>query len=130
MSSDLTLIYATLGVFALMVLCLVFLMTRGHQRLDEIVTGLANGVPISTKYRWILVFYDFWGYVFVGAFLLVVFALGFHVAADLADSSRATAITNLCAIACVIMLVGFLILCISLTFYMASVIRQTTRTSP
>jgi hypothetical protein len=31
-----------LSVYPLLVVCLVFLMTRGHQRLDKIVSGLAT----------------------------------------------------------------------------------------
>ena len=97
MSTDLAIIFGTLGAYALLVLCLVFLMTRGHQRMDEVVTGLVNGVPIPTKYRWILIFYDFWGYVWVGAMLLVSFALGLRGAADLADGTRAKAVATFCA---------------------------------
>jgi len=126
-SSDLSLIFVTLAVFALLVVCLLFLMTRGHQRMDEIVTGVANAVPITTKYRWILLFYDFWGYVGVGAILLVVLALEFNRAADFADSPRVESIANFCSIASIVILVAFFILCVALTFYMASVLRETKR---
>ena len=47
MSTDLTIIFGTLGAYALLILCLIFLMTRGHQRMDEVVTGVVNGVPIK-----------------------------------------------------------------------------------
>ncbi len=95
--------------------------------MDEIVTGVANGVPIGTKYRWLILFYDFWAYVLVGMILVSIFGTGFHKAADVAANPRVEAIANFCAISCGMLIAGFLALCIALTHYMGSVLRQTKR---
>jgi hypothetical protein len=99
-------------------------MTRGHQRMDEIVSGVANGLPITTSYRWLLLFYDFWGYVGVGAILLTVFATGFHKAAEIAANPSVGAVANFCAIACAVIVATFIVLCLALTRYMWSVLRE------
>ena len=113
-----------LATFGLMIICLLLVMTRGHQRMDEIVSGVANGVPITTKYRWLLLFYDFWGYICVGGVLLIIFATGFHKAGELAANPSVRAVASLCAITCAVAFAGFFVLCLALTHYMLSILRQ------
>jgi hypothetical protein len=125
--SDFTTILLTLAIFGLMIICLLLVMTRGHQRMDEIISGVANGVPITTKYRWLMLFYDFWGYVAVGAVLLTVFATGFYRAGELAANPSVGAVANFCAIVCAVGVAGFFVLCLALTHYMGSVLRETKR---
>jgi hypothetical protein len=122
--SDFTAILLVLATFGLMMICLLLAITRAHQRMDEIVAGVANGVPITTKYRWLLLFYDFWGYVSVGAILLIIFAAGFHKAGELAANPSVGAVANLCAITCAVAFAGFFVLCLAVTHYMLSILRE------
>lgn len=125
--SDLIAIVVTLATYGLGTICVVLLVTRAHLRMDEIVTGVANGTPISIKYRWLLLFYDFWSYVGGASVVLAVFGIGFHRAAEISANPSVGAVANLCAIACVVMLVILFVLCLPLTYYMVSVLREAKR---
>jgi hypothetical protein len=125
--SDFTTILLTLAIFGLMIICMVPLMKSGHQRMDQIVTGIVDGVPVSKKYRWLMLFYGFWADVLVGMILVTIFGTGFHKAADVAANPGVEALANFCAISCGALIASFLVLCLALTYYMGSVVRETKR---
>ena len=83
--SDFTAMLLILALFAFMILCLIPPITRGHQRMDEIVSGVVNGVPASTKYRWLIFYLDYLGFFVICLSLLAVFAIGFFKLATLTD---------------------------------------------
>lgn len=122
--SDLAAILLTLGIFGLLILCLVVLFVIAHRRMDEIVTGVVNGVPISAKYRSLLPFYDYMGYVALGLVLLAVFATGFREAARVAVAPGVGALATLCAIACVVVAVSIIVLATVMFLHMMSVVRE------
>jgi hypothetical protein len=125
--SDFTAILLTLATFGLMMLCVVLLFIVAHRRMDEIVLGVVNGVPISTKYRALLLFYDYLGYVALGLILLSIFATGFHEADDVVANSSVGALANFCAIVCVVIAIAIVILATVMFFHMLSVLRETKR---
>ena len=122
--SDLAAILLTLGTFGLLTLCLILLFVIAHRRMDEIVTGIVNGVPISAKYRSLLPFYDYMGYVALGLVLLAIFATGFREASRVAVAPGVGALATLCGIACVIVALSITILATVMFFHMLSVVRE------
>jgi hypothetical protein len=122
--SNLTAILLMQATFGLMMLCLVLLFVIAHRRMDEIVTGIVNGVPISKKYRSLLPFYDYLGYVALGMILLITFATGFHEVADVAADPSVGTLANFCAVVCAVIAVGIIVLSTVMFFHMLSVVRQ------
>ena len=122
--SDFTAILLILGTFGFTVLCLVLCMTRAHHRMDEVVSGVVNGVPIATKYRWLLFLFDFLGYANVAVVLLSVFAVGFYAAAQGVADSAPRILAYFCAAACAFGVFAVLFPVAFLSSYMVSVLRQ------
>ena len=124
-----TIVVAILGSFALMVLSMAYLFVQAHIRKDQIVTGVINGMPVSAKHRWIMLFFDFLGYANACVVLLGVFAYGyFRVASALGDSLTGD-VALLCGVAAAFGVGAVLFPVIILVFYMASVIRSEDRTN-
>jgi len=122
--SDLTLILLLLATFALMVGCLLFAMAKGHERMDEIVSGVVNGIPTGTKYRWLLFYLDYSGYFLVCVALLGVFALGFFKVAVLANDPNVAFVAYLCGGATAVGGAAMVTFVASWAVHMVSVLRQ------
>jgi hypothetical protein len=122
--SDFTAILLMMATFGLMMICVVLLFVIAHRRMDEIVTGVVNGVPISMRYRSLLPFYDYLGYVALGLVLLMIFATGFHQAADVAANPSVGVLANFCAVVCAVIAVSIVILATVMFLHMLSVVRQ------
>jgi predicted secreted protein len=69
-----------------------------NDRQDEILTGVVKGVPVSTKYRWIMLFTNWLPFVvFLVAFLFVM-ALGLLELARGAEDERIRLLGYACAV--------------------------------
>jgi hypothetical protein len=126
--SNFTAILLTLATLGLMVLCLGVFYTRAHLRMDEIVTGVVNGVPISTKYRWLMLLNDFLGYAITCVLLLSIFGFGYLRAAGVVGNPSVESVAFFCGTACAWGAVTVGVFSASLVFYMVSVLRETKRT--
>jgi len=124
-----TTVLAVLGVFALMILSMTFLFAQAHIRKDQIVTGVVNGMPVSAKHRWMMLFFDFLGYANACVVLLGVFAYGYFRVATALGDSLAGDVALLCGVAAAFGVGAVLFPVVILIFYMASVIRSADRTN-
>jgi predicted secreted protein len=100
-----------------------------NDRNDEILTGVVKGVPVSTKYRWLMLFTNWLPFVvFLIAFLLVT-AIGALELSRGTDDGRVRLVGYMCAVVMGSGAVFWSILSVFVTFpNMASVLRDTSRT--
>ena len=122
--SSLVTILAILATFGLMMLALERFFTRAHTRMDEIVTGVVNGVPAPLRYRWLLLAYDYTAYWAPSVVLLGVFGTGYLGAAKVVDDSSLATLTYLCGATCLWGAVGVVVFVAAWIVYMISVLRQ------
>ena len=125
--SNLTSILLMLATFGFMLLVLALFFTRAHERMDEIVTGVVNGVPVSTRYRWLLLLYDYLGYALACVVLLSVFGIGFFSAADGLTDPRLETLAYFCGSASAWGAVGVVVFVAAWVFYMVSLLRREKR---
>jgi predicted secreted protein len=100
-----------------------------NDRNDEILTGVVKGIPVSTKYRWLMLFTNWLPFVVFLIGFLIVTALGALELSRGTDDARVTVLGYMCAV-----LMGggaafWSILSVFVTFpNMASALRDTSRT--
>ncbi|MEM7134985.1 MAG: hypothetical protein AAF500_00320 [Myxococcota bacterium] len=122
--SDPTTILTILATFALMIVSMTYLFVQAHVRKDQIVTGIINGRPVSTKHRWIMLFFDFLGYANACVILLGVFAYGYFRAASAFGDSLAGDLALLCGVTAAFGVGAVFFPVIILVSYMVSAIRS------
>ena len=110
--------------FALMMLGLIPLFKMAHHRMDQIVSGVVDGLPVPTKYRFLMLTFDFAGYVLLGAALLIVFAAGFHQVSNIEGAAELSGLGKLCSYVCIALFGVCLVFVSYLFFYMLSLLRQ------
>jgi hypothetical protein len=94
--SDLTAVFLMLAIFLGTGVCATLFFRITTRRCDEVATGVANGRPVSPKYRWLLLNdYLLIAFFPVGIFLTV--AIGFFVTSRLVDDPDAKAFAQLCS---------------------------------
>ena len=84
-------------------------------------------VSPSWKYRSLLPFYDYLGYVGLGLILLMIFATGFHEGAGVAANQSVETLATFCAVVCAVMAIGIAVLSTIMFLHMLSAVRQTKR---
>ncbi len=122
--SDLIAIQMMLATLGFMTLVVTWLVKRVHQRCDDIATGLVNGIPVSTKYRWLLLFQDYVASAFGITVLLFILALGFLATAEVAPNPIVTKVAYFCAAGAAWTFIGVLVFAVSWVIHLASVLRQ------
>jgi hypothetical protein len=95
--SNLTTILLILATFCFGSLCVVAYVRKIHDRLDDIVTGVVNGVAVPMRYRWFMLFQDFVGNAFAIILILFIFMAGFLAVAEAAGDPRVRNIAYFCA---------------------------------
>jgi hypothetical protein len=122
--SEFTTILLVLGAFGLAAICAALFVRRIHARLDDIVTGIVNGVAVPTRYRWFMLYQDFFGNAFGVAIILIVFMAGFLAAAEAAPAPSVRTVAYYCA--AVAGWGGFQIMAFSASwvFFLRSVLRD------
>jgi hypothetical protein len=123
-------VLAMVASFALMMLGLVPLFRMAHKRMDQIVSGVVDGLPVSTKYRFLMLTFDFAGYVLLGASLLIVFAAGFYQVSNMGGTAELSTFGKLCSYVCIGLLGASLLFTSYLFFYMLSLVREAYEDSP
>ncbi len=127
--SGIFMVLAMLATFALMILGLIHIFKMAHHRMDQIVSGVVDGLPVPTKYRFLMLTFDFAGYVLLGATLLVVFAAGFHQVSNIEGAAELSGFGKLCSYACIALLGVSLVFVSYLFFYMLSLVREADKYS-
>jgi hypothetical protein len=122
-------VLAMIASFALMMLGLVPLFKMAHKRMDQIVSGVVDGLPVSTQYRFLMLTFDFVGYVGLGSALLIVFAAGFQQVSSMEEAAEFSSLGKLCSYACIAILGAVLLFTGYLFFYMLSLVRKADRDS-
>jgi hypothetical protein len=97
--SEFTTILLVLGAFGLAAICTALFVRRIHARIDDIVTGMVNGVAVPTRYRRFMLYQDFFGNAFGVAVVLIVFMAGFLAAAEAAAAPSVRTLAYYCAAA-------------------------------
>jgi hypothetical protein len=95
--SDLAAILLILATFGIGSIATTASVRRVHSRLDDIVSGVVNGVSVPLKYRWFMLYQDFVGNAFGIALVLLIFMFGFLAVADVAGEPRIVDVANFCA---------------------------------
>jgi len=95
--SDLTTILLMLATFGLGTASVPFWLARMYERSDNIVTGVVDGVPISRKYRWLLLFNDYLGVSFGLTFVMCIWVIGFLSASEAASDPNVRRVAYFCA---------------------------------
>jgi type IV secretory pathway TrbD component len=95
--SDLTAIVLMLAAFGLATASVPFYLARMYKRSDDIVTGIVDGVPISRKYRWLLLFNDYLGVSFGLTFIMCIWVVGFLAASEAASDPNVRTVAYFCA---------------------------------
>jgi hypothetical protein len=122
--SDLATILLMLATFGLLAISVAVNVRRTHQRCDDVASGVVNGVPMSMKYRWLLLYQDYVGNAFGIVILLFPFVVGFLAAAEVAGDPNVRNVAYACAAAAGWTLVAVLPFAISWVLYLTSVLRQ------
>jgi hypothetical protein len=123
-TSSLAATLAILATFGLMLIALAMFFTRAHTRMDEVVTGVVNGVPVPLRYRWLLLAYDYTAYWMTCVVILGVFGTGYLGAAKVADDSSIATLTYLCGATCLWGALAVVVFVAAWIVYMISVLRQ------
>lgn len=122
--SDLAAILLILATFAIASIATAAFVRRVHSRLDDIVTGMVNGVSVPMRYRWFMLFQDFVGNAFGIALILFIFMSGFLAAADVAGEPSVVNTAYFCAAGAGWGAVAILIFSFSWVVFLTSVLRQ------
>ena len=121
---DVAIILLMLAVLWWGTLCTVYTLKRMHRRCDEIATGFVNGLPVSLKYRWLLLFQDYVGMAFALVFVLAAVAVGFLAAKETVDDSSVGNVALLCGIVAGWAALAILVFVVAWVFDLTSVLRQ------
>lgn len=122
---------ALLFVFGLLIISTLYAFRLGFTRMDEIVTGVVNGVRVSMKHRWYILIFGFTAFANAAAILHAVFAIGyFQVAKAHAGSEAVENVAIVCGAASAWGFVAIVLPSIALTVYMMRVLRQADEDSP
>ena len=122
--SDFTAIMLTLATLGVASLATVAWVRKIHARLDDIVSGVVNGVSVPMRYRWFMLFQDFVGNAFGLALILFIFMAGFLAAADVAADPSVVNTAYFCAAGAGWGAVTILIFSFSWVVFLTSVLRQ------
>jgi hypothetical protein len=122
--SEFTAVMFILATYGLLILCTTFLYIQALRRKDQIVTGIVDGVPVSMKHRWIMLFFEFIGYGNIVVILHGVFAIGYFRAASIVSDSVVGGVAFLCGAAAVFGAGATFFPAVVLAFYLVSVLRQ------
>ncbi|UCD23551.1 MAG: hypothetical protein JSW51_10970 [Gemmatimonadota bacterium] len=122
--SDLATILLLLAIFGLAAICAAVYVRRIHARIDDIVTGMVNGVAVPTRYRRFMLYQDFFGNAFGVALILIVFMAGFLAAAEAAAAPSVRTIAYYCAAAAGWGGLSIFAFSTSWVFFLVSILRQ------
>lgn len=122
--SDLIAIVLLLASHGLLILCTVLLYNRVLQRKDEIVAGVVRGLPVSTRERWNMLFFEFIGYANIVMIQHGVFAFGYFRAAGVTGEPAVAGVALLCGWAALFGLAATFVPSVALTWYLVSILRQ------
>ena len=117
---------ALLATYGLLIACTMYCFRLAFLRMDEIVTGVVNGLPVSVKHRWNMLFFSFNAYANGAAIIQAVFGLGYFQMVGVAGDSAVGTIALVCGAACVWGIVAIVFPAIYLNVYLVSVLRSTS----
>jgi hypothetical protein len=122
--SDLAAILLILATFGIAMIATAAFVRRVHSRLDDIVTGMVNGVSVPMRYRWFMLFEDFVANAFGCALMMFIFMFGFLAAAEVAGEPSVASTAYLCAAGAGWGAAAVLLFSFSYVVFLASVLRQ------
>ncbi len=117
---------ALLATYGLLIACTMYCFRLAFLRMDEIVTGVVNGLPVSVKHRWNMLFLGFNAYANGAAIIHAVFGLGYFQVASIVGDSAVGTIALVCGGACVWGAAAIVFPAIYLNVYLVSVLRSTS----
>jgi hypothetical protein len=104
--------------------CTMYTLKRMHQGCDEIATGVANGLTVSLRYRWLLLLQDYVGMAFGLVFVLFAVGAGFLAAHGAADDPRVGNLALFCAFISGWAAVAILVFVLAWVIHLSSLLRQ------
>jgi hypothetical protein len=125
--SDLNAVMFILATHGLLILCTILVYRQVIRGKNQAVTGVVDGLPVTTKHRWNILFFEVIGGANIVIVQHAVFAFGYFKAASVLDDPRVGSVAELCGWAALFGLTATLVPVIALAFDIASVLRQSKR---
>ena len=122
--SDLATAMLILATYGLLILCTVLIYAQAIRRKDHVATGIMDGVPMTKKHRWMMLFFEFVGYTNMCVVLHGVFAITYFRAASVAGGSVIAGIALLCGAAATFGAVATFVPATVVAFHLVSLLRQ------
>ncbi len=122
--SDIVTILLMLATFGLLAISFPFLVRRAHQRCDDVATGVVNGVSMSMRYRWLMLFQDYVANAFGIVIVTFPFVFGFLALAEVAGTANVRNVAYVCAAAAGWALVAVLVFAFAWVVHLVAVLRR------
>ena len=95
--SNLNAIGLIMALFTAGFAVVTYVMARNLEGADTVVTGVRRGVPLSTRYRWLMIWHNVLGFLAFLALYLFISALGFMEIARNVSDENVKLLAYLCA---------------------------------